>query len=325
MRQEKDSKKVKKDMMELWKYTFHDSFRYIKLVFDTYFKPDNVFYVYDGEKLIAALLGVEYDFQILDECNQVKTFKGMYLCGLATHPAYRKRGVMTELMKEAEVSAKVRGFDISFLIPASDHLREYYQKKGYITTSYKLSQTLKSVKMKSSNGMNIYTFQAFFERGKDGFLRDMANWCRERERPNDRYVTLRHSEEDFLTILSENENSFFLTDCSFDPEYPILAKVAAVVLPTTYDKKNIRWSIVGFYLKDNDKCDLSSDNEFKIPEEITDAIIKASSDSCVELNLPYTGTDRRVGEPYAMVKILSENENIKKYENLTYKISLMLD
>ncbi len=49
------SDKERKDMMVLWKETVHDYNPYIQLVFDAYYRPENAFTVYDGERLIASL------------------------------------------------------------------------------------------------------------------------------------------------------------------------------------------------------------------------------------------------------------------------------
>lgn len=325
MKTEKDPANIKKDMMELWKATFHDSSRYIKLVFDTYFSLDNTFTVYDGKKLIAALLGIEYSFEAIDKYNRLDTFKGMYLCGLATLPEYRRRGIMTKLMNEAENSAKARGFDITFLIPADSHLRGYYQKKGYKTSSYKRCQMVDRGESENRSKMNIYTFQDFFNRGKIVFLREIAQWCVKKEKPNRSYLTLRHTENDFLTIMSENENSFFLTDSSFDPEYPILAKVRGVVFPTVPDAENRLWGIVGLYLRDNDHCISSSNIELRIPEEIREAIISVHPEYQLVIKLPYTWENISRAEAYAMVKSLRSEDKFSKYENQAYNISLMLD
>ncbi|MDE6637059.1 MAG: GNAT family N-acetyltransferase, partial [Muribaculaceae bacterium] len=90
-------------MVELWKETFHDSKRYIELIFDTYFCRDNVFVRYDGDLLIASMLCVPYEFQFVSGKVNEK-LKGMYLCGLATRTEYRKRGIMKGMMIEAEDS-----------------------------------------------------------------------------------------------------------------------------------------------------------------------------------------------------------------------------
>lgn len=320
-----NTNKLKRDMMKLWKDTFHDSTRYIKLVFDTYFSPDNVFYVYDGEKLVAALLGVEYEFQALENDKCLNTFKGMYLCGLATHPEYRRKGIMARLMKEAEISAKARGFVMTFLIPADSQLREYYHKNGYVTASYKRCQVVECRKFENPDKLNIYTFKDFFDRGKYGFLSEIAQWCNERERPNEAYVTLKHSEKDFLTIMAENENSFFLTETSFDPEYPILAKLRGVVFPTAPDIVNRYWRIVGIFLRENENSRSDSNQFIRFPDEIRDAILSIHPEFKLEIILPSSGECRSLTDPYAMIKIISDDVNLRKYENQAYDISLMLD
>lgn len=322
------SDKIKRDMMELWKSTFHDSSRYIKLVFDTYFKPENAFTVYDGEKLIAALLGVEYDFQSPQDNGQMGKFRGLYLCGLATRPDYRKRGIMGELMNRVEISAKERDFLMTFLIPADSHLREYYQKKGYVNASYRRCEMMKNEKSDAPASLHIYTFAELFERGNMEFICDLAQWCCDREKQDNRCVSILHSKKDMVAIMAENENSFFITESTFDPEYPILAKVMCVVFPTNPDEEKKLWGIVGIYIKENNEDILSELSQVRLPEKIRDTIQKIHPDYDVELNLPYTGRElmkQGKAESYAMVKCIAENENYKNIENQIFKISLMLD
>ncbi len=320
--------KIKKDMMELWKDTFHDSSRYINLVFDTYFYTENVFYCYDGDKLIAALLGVEYEFGMLDNSGKPIRVKGLYLCGLATHPEYRRKGIMATLMEMAENSAKRRGLDFTFLIPADSHLREYYKKKGYSTASFKRKENVKIEKKGDTHKMYIYTFKDFFERRNYEFLNSIADWCRSREVLSKNYVRILHSQSDFIAAMSENENSFFLTDCSFDPKYPILAKIKAVVFPTLSQSKNDVWKFLEIYLEDIDDRLSSSSAEIQLPGDIQDALFQIYPNCELELNLPFTGDvkeNREKVEPYAMVKLLNTTTKIENFQNQIFYISLMLD
>lgn len=320
--------KIKTDMMELWKNTFHDSNYYINLVFDTYFSLGNAFTVYDGKKLIAALLGVEYEFQVPDERGGVKNFKGLYLCGLATHPDYRRKGIMGRLMEDVEKRAKARGYIITFLIPADSHLREYYRKKGYLTSSYNRTQIEKSEKPGASDKMYIYTFKELFEGGKLEFISEVALWCSDLEKQEKDMVTILHSKKDMMAIISENENSFFITDSTFDPEYPILAKVRAVVFPTRPDEEKKIWSIKGMYLRDKGECISSNASQISLPKNITDVIRSLYPDYDIEISLPYIGDEIIRGEgiyPYAMVKPIGDFRKFIKNENSKFKISLMLD
>lgn len=328
MNKDLETEKIKMDMMVLWKNTFHDSNYYLNLVFDTYFSYDNAFTVYDGKNLIAALLGVEYEFQAPDEREGTKKFKGMYLCGLATHPDYRRKGIMGQLMEDVERIAKARGYIITFLIPADFHLREYYRKKGYVTSSYKRIQIEKSKKLETQNKMYIYTFKELSKKGKFEFIKDVAIWCSDKDKQDTDTISVLHSSKDMMAIISENENSFFIADSTFDPEYPILAKVRAVVFPTYPDEEKKTWSIIGMYLRDEGECISSNASKINLPKNITDALVGLYPDFDFEIKLPYTGDEITISEgiyPYAMVKPIGDYRKFIKDENSKFKISLMLD
>ena len=55
-----------------------------------------------------------------------------YLCGAATLPAYRGRGIMAGLIDFALRDAETRGDRFSLLFPASGSLYEYYARFGYL-------------------------------------------------------------------------------------------------------------------------------------------------------------------------------------------------
>ncbi|MDE7347130.1 MAG: GNAT family N-acetyltransferase [Muribaculaceae bacterium] len=328
----KEYEKRKRDMVKLWEKTFHDSKRYIDLVFDAYFTLDNSFVRYDGDRLIAALLGVSYLFNMLEETGDKKTIIGFYLCGLATEPEWRRRGIMSQLMEEAEMAAKERGYEMTFLIPADDQLREYYHKKGYKTSSFMTRTEYKrpfDLSDRSVEKMNIYTIKDFFD--KDYFLKDLAEECRkidERRNP----PSIVHSSEDFLTIMSENENSFFLTKPSFDPKYPILANVRAVVFPQPIDNKKDMVRIVGVYdienlLEYEEHSQTNNLSRDVSKREIIDEIFLKYGYTRIEFLMPCSDVKEENGRvvPYAMIKPLGESVNSALNQNRNFEISLMLD
>lgn len=323
-----DKFKIKNDMMELWKEVFHDSYSYIKLVFDSYFIPDNAFTVYDGEKLVASLLGVEYTFQIIDNNGQKKYLKGLYLCGLATHPDYRRQGIMTNLMNKAECSAKARGFALTFLIPADANLRRYYERKGYRTASYKWHMPLKRSLSYPQDKMNIYTFRNLLENGKIEFIRQIAQWCIDRERYSNYPYSILHSIEDMMTIISENENSFFITNDSFDLEYPILTGIKAVVFPTSSEDEKCKiWYLTGLFLEKEEEVGTSGTRDLILPDYIRFVLQQVYPNHDFILNIPFTGEELVTADidPYAMIKPIEIGDNFLILENQTFKIYLMLD
>ncbi len=138
-----EANELKRQMMKLWKETFHDSDDYVNLVFDSYFAPEHVVYEESEGKVIAALLAVPYDFKFgidsdalcgrLPECF----LKGLYLCGLATDEKFRGMGIMSRLIDKINCVACEKGYDFTFLIPASEGLRKYYKDRGYVNSFYR--------------------------------------------------------------------------------------------------------------------------------------------------------------------------------------------
>lgn len=121
------NQELKAQMMNLWQATFHDSSEYISIVFDNYYNCNYSAVDIENGAVVASLLGVPYSFSI-DGRKQ----RGLYLCGLATEPEYRRRGIMGRLIKEIGDRAKADGFDFLFLLPASDGLRDYYRNFNFV-------------------------------------------------------------------------------------------------------------------------------------------------------------------------------------------------
>lgn len=123
----------KKEMMRLWKDTFHDSDEYIQLVFDAYYDPEYCLTYEDNGRVVAALMGVPYTFHNRENCIHIRA---LYLCGLSTEPSYRRKGIMSKLIEEITQRAIMNGFCILFLIPANDGLRKYYHDRGFVDNFY---------------------------------------------------------------------------------------------------------------------------------------------------------------------------------------------
>ena len=323
------AERVRHLMMELWKDTFHDSDRYIRLVFDAYFSPDNVYVRMDGEKLIAALLCVSYGFRSVAADGSDTMLRGMYLCGLATRPECRGRGIMSALMKEAEADLADRGYDMTFLIPADSGLRAYYARMGYFNASYRDVENIGFSEMEVK--YSIHSIKRLLERGEIGLIGKVAQWCVERERERIE-PTMLHSVSDMVAVMAENENSFFLTDPSDDPEYSNLVNVTknikAVVFPDAIPGSECDVSIAGIYFR---RCDYeigAGSQEPIIPEKLRSILHKIFPSGklsylCPVQSLLLHANDRV--EPYAMIKYLrGEDKSGKEYDKI-FNISLMLD
>ncbi len=124
---------VRRQMKRLWKDTFHDSDEYINLIFDEYFDIDKVEYACVDDKIVSAMLAVEYSFRHADII-----VKGWYLCGLASDPKVRRQGIMRRLIDNINRKATDQNIAYTFLIPADKGLQRYYADKRYIPAFYRL-------------------------------------------------------------------------------------------------------------------------------------------------------------------------------------------
>lgn len=221
---------VRDGMMALWKSTFHDDDQYIELVFDKYFDYGYFEYEVRGDMIVSALLGVPYRFggRDFDSCaeghddNAEECIRGLYLCGLATSPEYRRQGIMGSMLRRMETKARNDGFSFVFLIPADEGLRRYYGDRGYFDASYRIprrytgmhdflaeytnetsadAHDLSMVKTTVINHGNYDTFMTGNRRS--GMMKNIYNALHDFER-NRSGISILHAKEDFESIIKDN-------------------------------------------------------------------------------------------------------------------------
>lgn len=210
------SQDLKENMMKLWKDTFHDSDAYVNLIFNNYFNPEYIEYYEENGKLISALLGIPYDFR-----KGKNVIRGLYLCGLATLNEYRHHGIMTRLLNSINERAKSMGFAFTFLIPATDMLRNFYMKEGYenaiynvedrytdvhdFDTDYRLilekeDPRVCAIKMKYYENLKVDAISS----AEDSLLDAAASYIESFENSDHSYTQLIHSKKDCICVIKEN-------------------------------------------------------------------------------------------------------------------------
>lgn len=128
-----DIARLESEMKRLWKVTFHDSDKYVDLLFAHYFNPRYIEYEENGEgRLTASMLGIPYNLTFNGHIA-----KGIYLCGLATEKTERRRGLMSRMIERMAERMEKEGFAFLFLIPSDEHLRQYYLMRGFQDAFYK--------------------------------------------------------------------------------------------------------------------------------------------------------------------------------------------
>ncbi len=100
-------------VMGLWELCFGDSKDYMSYYERWKLGRNRVFTTSDGDELISMLHLNPYEVSVFG-CRDVVD----YVVGVATHPDYRHRGHMRELLRRAAREARSRGKSWLFLMPA---------------------------------------------------------------------------------------------------------------------------------------------------------------------------------------------------------------
>lgn len=214
-----ENQDIKRQMMGLWKKTFHDSDEYIKLIFDNYFDIENIAYYEEKGEIVSALLGIPYIFTK----GEIK-IPSMYLCGLATKNDFRNKGIMKNLINDINNRAAKRGFIISFLIPASESLVDYYYSRNYTKGIYRLEDRYTSVhdfnndyfvSLKKEDKRITALKKTKYDLLKcnnlnfsdENEVSKLKKYIENNEQRTHQFFILKHSEKDLDVVIKENKIS----------------------------------------------------------------------------------------------------------------------
>lgn len=114
----------------LWLDVFGDTAEYTNLIFERVIAPDLSFSAEIGGVVVSQACGVPYAF-CCGAADGKTAVRGVYLCGLATHPEWRGRGLVSMLTDHLLERANKENFDFAFLIPASESLVKFYENRGW--------------------------------------------------------------------------------------------------------------------------------------------------------------------------------------------------
>lgn len=117
---------MKERVRKLWELCFHDSPAFTDLYFQMRYNNEVNLAIQSGDSLIAALQMLPYPMTF---CGQ--TIDTSYISGACTHPDFRSKGVMRELLAEAFGRMHTQGVLLTTLIPAEPWLFDYYARSGY--------------------------------------------------------------------------------------------------------------------------------------------------------------------------------------------------
>ncbi|MDR1632854.1 MAG: GNAT family N-acetyltransferase [Dysgonamonadaceae bacterium] len=121
--------KYKSGLKEMWKLCFPmDTDTFIDFYFDEVYKNDETLIYFENGKTAAVFQMIPYTLKNGEEISQAG-----YISGAMTHPDFRRKGFMKELLFASFDIMRTRGFDYTFLVPQEAWLFDFYTKFGYKT------------------------------------------------------------------------------------------------------------------------------------------------------------------------------------------------
>lgn len=182
--------KTREQVKSLWRLCFDDTEAFIEMYFRLRYNKDVNIAIQSGEEVIAALQMLPYPMTFCG--GQVPV---SYVSGACTHPDFRSRGVMRELLSQAFATMYRNDVLFSALIPAEPWLFDYYARSGYAPVFYRREQPVPVYTLTSKSAADISVEQTTdFQEETYRYLAD---------RLAQRSCCLQHTATDFKVILED--------------------------------------------------------------------------------------------------------------------------
>lgn len=118
-------------LAELWQLAFQDAQQVIERFFATCVQPDSILLAEQDGKPRAVLYRIDAALRA-----GAQSVPAAYIYAAATHPAYRRQGLMAQLLEYAKRLCRAQGYPLLFLTPATPQLFTYYAKNGFSPAFY---------------------------------------------------------------------------------------------------------------------------------------------------------------------------------------------
>lgn len=163
--------KDREGIIALWQEAFGDSREAVELFLDNCCLPQNTFVAEENGKIASMLFLLDGKIKVAD--NLLKAY---YLYAAATLKELRGKGIMAQMLKEAEKLAQDRGVDLICLKPAEKSLYDFYKKHGYKTVFATKFVTLKTQSSpltdEADNCTNVFVARETAFASSDRFIWD---------------------------------------------------------------------------------------------------------------------------------------------------------
>lgn len=268
---------MKEQVKGLWKRCFDDSEEFIEMYFNLRYTDERNIALRNEGQVVSALQMIPYPMTFCGD-----TVPTSYISGACTHPDFRGKGVMRDLLTQTFQSMQKRGILFSTLIPAEPWLFSYYERMGYASVFEYSSKEVMTSDYIASTDIFIATITEYKKSVYQYLNRKLAQ----------RSCCIQHTPEDFKVIMA---------DLALSDGYLLVA-----------EKDHLTQGIAILYRKDG----YTEINElFAENEEIERSLLsyihqKICSDRLIRL-LPAGKTSQN--QPLGMARIINAQKVLKLY------------
>ena len=179
---------IKEQVKALWKICFDDSEEFVEMYFRLRYKTEVNVAIQSGDEVISALQMLPYPMTFGGETVQTS-----YISGACTHPDFRSKGVMRELLSQSFARMLRNGVHFSTLIPAEPWLFDYYARMGYASVFKYSTKEIVLPEFIPSKEIAVSVVSEFQEEVYSYLNKKLA------ERP----CCIQHTTEDFEVIMAD--------------------------------------------------------------------------------------------------------------------------
>lgn len=179
---------IKEQVRALWNLCFEDNKEFVDMYFRLRYKNEVNVAIQSGDEVIAALQMLPYPMTFCGETVQTS-----YISGACTHPDFRSKGVMRELLSQSFARMLRNGVLFSTLIPAEPWLFDYYKRTGYASV---FQYSVKEINLPEFIPSKEITIGAVSE-----FQEEVYSYLN--KKLSERSCCIQHTPEDFLVIMAD--------------------------------------------------------------------------------------------------------------------------
>lgn len=178
-------KDIKNHIRNLWELCFHEDKAFLDLYFEKRNIAENSIFIEKNGEIVSSMQLLPYQFTF---CG--KNVEMAYISGACTHPDWRGKGLMNELIINVFKLLQKRNIPIVSLIPANKHLFEYYAKTGFaVCFAYQKETVIHEMLSRSKSTDRTELYEIFAK------IMSENDYC------------VQHSKEDFDVIMDDREMS----------------------------------------------------------------------------------------------------------------------